>query len=117
MMLASICLIVDRVAVDPQHARRFARGRAELAGELGKVVGRMQPLDRRPPLVAVDQVVPVGDQVAQRAALMAERDAAVHAPRALGLELVLGERVVDLEEVVDRARGSAAASAARGETR
>jgi hypothetical protein len=31
----------------------------------------------------VDEVVPVRDQVAKRAALVAERDAAVHAARAL----------------------------------
>ena len=91
----------DRVAVDPQDARRLARGRAELAGELGEVVRGVQPVDRRPPLVAVDQVVPVGDQVAERASLVAERDAAVHAPRALGPELLVGERVVDLEVVVN----------------
>ena len=107
----------DRVAVDPQHARGLARGRAELARELGEVVGRVEPVERGPPLVAVDQVVPVGDQVAERTALMAERDAAVHAPRTLGAQLVLGERVVDLEEVVESAGGSAAGSAARGGTR
>ena len=33
------------------------------------------------PVVAVDEVVPVGDQVAERAAVVAERDAAVHAAR------------------------------------
>ena len=36
------------------------------------------------PVVAVDEVVPVGDQVAERAAVVAERDAAVHAAAGLG---------------------------------
>ena len=35
------------------------------------------------PVVAVDEIVPVGNQVAERTALMAERDAAVHAARGL----------------------------------
>ena len=90
----------DRVAVDPEDARRLARGRAERAGELGEVVRGVQAVDRGAPLVAVDQVVPVGDQVPERAPLVAERDAAVHAPRPLGAELLLGHRVVHLEVVV-----------------
>ena len=40
------------------------------------------------PPIAVDEVVPVGDQVAERTALVAERDAAVHAARALLAQLV-----------------------------
>ena len=33
--------------------------------------------------VAIDEIVPVGNQIAERAALVAERDAAVHAARRL----------------------------------
>ena len=40
------------------------------------------------PAAAVDEVVPVGDDVPERAALVAERDAAVHAARRLRLQLV-----------------------------
>ena len=72
-----------RVLVDAEHAGRLARRRAQPTGELREVVGGVQPLDRVAPVVAVDQVVPVGDQVAERAAVVAERDAAVHAPRRL----------------------------------
>ena len=78
-----------RVVVDRQHARRLARRRADPAGELGEVVGRVELVDRLAPLAAVDEVVPVGDQVAERTALVAERDPAVHAPRALALQLGL----------------------------
>ena len=60
--------------------------RAQPTGELGEVVGRVQPLDRGVPVVAPDQVVPLRDDVAQRAALVAERDAAVHAAAGLGLD-------------------------------
>ena len=75
----------DRVLADAEHARRLARRRAQATGELGEVVGGVEPLDRVAPVVAVDEVVPVGDEVAERAAVVAERDAAVHA--APGLEL------------------------------
>ncbi len=57
-----------RVGVDPEHAGRFARGRAQPPGELGEVVGGVQAVDGLAPVVAVDQVVPVGDEVAERAA-------------------------------------------------
>ncbi len=80
-----------RVVVDAEHARRLARRRAQPAGELGEVVRRVQPVDRVAPVVAVDEVVPVRDQVAERAAVVAERDAAVHAAPGLQLEHVLGE--------------------------
>ena len=79
-----------RVVVDGQHAGRLARRRADEPGELREVVGGVQLLDGVAPLVAVDEVVPVGDEVAQRAPLMAERHPAVHAPRALAAQLGLG---------------------------
>ena len=89
-----------RVVVDAEHARAFARRRTQPAGELGEVVRRVQPLDRRLPAIAVDQIVPVGNQIAQRASLMAERDAAVHAPRALLLQLLPRIRQVDFVPVL-----------------
>ena len=57
-------------------------------------------------LVAVDEVVPVGDQVAERAALVAERDAAVHAARALLAQLLLGRRLEVLLVVAHALAGS-----------
>ena len=97
-----------RVIVDAEHARALARRRAQAARELGEVVRGVQAVDRVPPVVAVHEVVPVGNDVAERAALVAERDAAVHAARGLLLELVLGEGEVDLlpvpQPLVDRAR-------------
>jgi hypothetical protein len=61
----------------------------------------MQSFERGSPLIAIDQVVPVRNQVAQRAALMAKRHTAVHAPGALRAKLVVRERIIDLEEVAD----------------
>ena len=87
----------------PSTHAALARRRAQPAGELGEVVGGVQAIDRVAPVLAVDEVVPVGDQVAERAAVVAERDAAVHA--ATGLEL---QRVV--REVARRPPSSRAAA-------
>ena len=106
----------DRVLVDAEHARGFARRRAQPTGELREVVGRVQALDRVAPVVAIDQVVPVGNQVAERAAVVAERDAAVHAAPGLGHERLARERRVDLLPVVHARRRPAAASASRAST-
>ena len=92
----------DRVALaDLEHAGGLARRGAELAGELGEVVRRVQLVDRLAPAVAVDEVVPVRDQVAERAAVVAERHAALHAARALLLELRHRRRDHELAEVRD----------------
>ena len=79
----------DRVVVDRQHARRFARRGADPASELGEVVRHVELVDRLAPLAAIDEVVPVRDQIPERAPLVAEGDAAVHAACALTRELVL----------------------------
>src|SRR6185436_13579814 len=84
-----------------EHACRLAGRRAQPPGELGEVVRAVQLLDRLGPPVTVDEVVPVGDQVAERAAVMAERHAALHAARALRLELDERERLDELAVVAD----------------
>ena len=90
--------LLDRhgVGVDAEHARRFTRCRAEAAGELGEVVGGVQAVDGVAPVAAVHHVVPVGDEVAQRAPVVAERDAAVHAASRLRRHPVEREVFVDL---------------------
>src|SRR5438128_2399176 len=62
----------DRRVIDVERAGGFARGRTNTTGDLGEVVGLVQPIDRRPPILLVDEIVPVRDQVADRAARMAE---------------------------------------------
>src|SRR5688500_11782614 len=68
----------------------------------------MQPLDRGLPVVAINQIVPVRYQVAERAALVTERDAAVHAARRLTRQLFRGIGVVNVtivaDSLVDRTR-------------
>src|SRR4029434_2699157 len=97
-----------RVVVDPEAARALTGRRAEPSRELREVVGGMQAIDRVVPVLAIDQVVPVRDDVAERTALVAEGDAAVHASRRLLLQLVAREGEVDLlpvtQALVDRPR-------------
>ena len=74
----------DRLVLEGEHAGLLAGSRADGAGELREVVGRVQAVDGLAEVVALDEVVPLGDQVAERAAGVAERYAAVHAaPRLL----------------------------------
>ncbi len=100
----------DRRLVDAEHARAFARRRADAAGELREVVGHVQAVERLAPEPAVDQVVPLRDHVVDRAARghaadqlagVAERHAAVHAARALLAQALLLQVRVELVPVAD----------------
>src|SRR5205823_3934647 len=75
-----------RVVVDVQRTAGLARRRTDAAGEFRKIVGRVQRYQSLTPLVAIDEVIPVRDQIVDRAALVAERDAAIHAARGLGAQ-------------------------------
>ena len=95
-----------RVALaDLEHARRLARRRAQPAGELGEVVGGVQLRDRVAEAVAVDEVVPVGDEVPERAAVVAEGDPAVHAAGALVAQLCHGPLHLELAIVASALGG------------
>src|SRR6185503_16712501 len=98
-------LDADGVAVDAQHARFLARRGADAAGELGEVVGGVQRIDRALPVLAVHQIVPVRDDVVHRTARHAERDAAVHAARALRGGVGVGQAGVKLPIVLLAAFG------------
>jgi hypothetical protein len=56
---------------------------------------------RRLPLAAIDEVVPVGDLVVDRAAGVTVGDAAIHAARRLRLDLALGQRKDELLPMPD----------------
>src|SRR5262249_45591144 len=90
----------DRVVVDVEDARLLARRRTDAAGELGEVVRRVEALDRLLPAAPIDEVVPVRDDVPERAALVTEGDAAIHAAGALRAELLLGELQLELAPVL-----------------
>ena len=76
---------------DRQHARRLARCGTDHSGELGEVVGRVQTCACRIPPTTTHEVVPLGNQISQRASGssgVAERDSAIHTPTGLLGDLV-----------------------------
>ena len=92
----------DRVLVDVERAGGFARRRTDPAGDFRKVVGRMQVARRLLPVAGIDQVVPIGDLVVDRAARRAGQQragalaighAAIHAARGLGAVVRLRQRL------------------------
>ncbi|MGY4422862.1 hypothetical protein ACVWY2_005311 [Bradyrhizobium sp. JR6.1] len=100
----------DRVVVDVERAGRLARRRADPAGELGEIVGRVQVARGLFPVALIDEVVEIGDLVVDRAARRARRgragavairDAAVHAARGLVPRVLLAQRNDELVEVLE----------------
>ena len=61
----------------------------------------MKNADRFLPMVAINEVVPVGNDVVDGASCVAEGNPAIHATRGLRADFVFGELVVNLEVVVD----------------
>ncbi len=90
-----------RIGVDAQHAGGLTGGRAEPAGEFREVVGRVQPFGGLVPVVPPHQVVPLRNEVAERAAGVAEGDAAIHAAAGLPFEAPRGKIGVHLAPVPD----------------
>ena len=90
-----------RVVIDPEHAGRFAGRRTDPSGKFRKIVGRVQNLQGFLPAVFIDQVVPVRNDVIERAAGVAKGDAAVHAPRALRAQFRLRHLLIDFAVVLD----------------
>ena len=91
----------NRIRVDRKHAGGLAWRRADTTGELGEVVCQVERFKCLTPLPAVDKVVPLGDQIAKRATLVAERHSAVHASSTLVAELVLRLKVEVLAVILD----------------
>ncbi len=54
----------------------------------GKLLVECRLIERLLPLLAIDQVVPVGDLVVDRTAVVTERDAAIHAARGLAVQFL-----------------------------
>src|SRR5271169_910319 len=79
------------ITVDVQYAGFFTRRGTDPSRKLGKIVGPMQPVNGLAPASAIDQIVPVGNYVAERAAFVAEGNSAIHAARALLTQFVFGQ--------------------------
>ena len=94
----------DRRVLEVQRARGLARRRADAAGELREIVGRMQVARRLFPIAAIDEVVPVRDLVVHRAAGMAVGNAAIHAARRLVARAFLAERNEEFAVVANAIR-------------
>ena len=91
----------DRHVFEIQRAGFLARGGADAAGEFREIVGGVQVARRLLPVVLVDEVVPVGDLVVDRAAggAMAEGNAAIHAARGLVGHLAVRQGQGELTEM------------------
>src|SRR4030095_9378847 len=91
----------DGIVVYGEDAGLLARRGTDATGELGEVVRRVQALDRLAPAPAVHEVVPVGDDVPERTALVTEGDAAIHTARALRAQRLLGGHFLELAPVLE----------------
>src|SRR5580698_5021977 len=91
----------DRRLIDAQYARSLAGRGTDAAGELREVVGRVQAANRGLPAAVIDKVVPVRDEIVDRATGVTEGNAAIHAAGALVALFLLGERLINLKPVVD----------------
>ena len=69
----------DRIVIDIQRTRCFARCRTNAAGEFWKIVGGMKVARCFLPAVVVDQIIPVWNLVIDRATIVAIGNAAIHA--------------------------------------
>ena len=99
----SMVLMVTGLSLDVEGAAGLAGRGADAAGEFREIVGGVQRLRRGAPLVAIDQIVPVGDQIVDRAALVTEGNAAIHAARRLLADLGIGQRMDEFADSCGRA--------------
>ena len=83
-----------RAIDDVQRTGGFTGCRAHTPGKLRKVVRRLQVIQRRLPLLAIDQTVEIRDLVVDRATLVTERNPAIHAARRL-LSQIAGRQGFD----------------------
>ncbi len=81
-----------RRIVEVQRAGRFAGRGADPAGEFGEIIGRVQIAGGFLPIRMIDEIVPVGDLIIDRAAAVAIGNAAIHAARRLILRRLFRER-------------------------
>src|SRR5262249_54861700 len=100
----------DGRRVDAKDARALAWSGADATGEVRKVVGLVQAVERFAPEAALDRVIPLRDQVvdrtarghaAQKGPRVTEWNAAIHAARSLFLEFRLLHVKVKLVPVLD----------------
>ena len=107
MIETSTCLIVTAGWLMPStHELSHGAGQSRPVNS-GKLLVACRRSMACAALAAPGEVVPLGDQVAERAALVAERDAAVHAAAGLAAQHGRVARLVDLFPVHDAHRHGA----------
>src|SRR4051812_46956169 len=89
-------LDADRVIVDPKSARFLTGRRTNPPRKFGEIVGRVERLDRRFPVLLVNEVVEIGNDVVDGAAAHAKRNAAIHAARTLDFGLIVAQAMHEL---------------------
>ncbi len=94
----------NSIVVDVEGTGGFARGGTNSTCELRKVVGRMQNIQGAAPVLAVDQIIPIGNDVVNRAAVITKRNAAVHAARRLFAGLLVAQMQDKLFPVLESIR-------------
>ena len=113
MIATSTCLMVTGSALMPStQAVSHGAGHSRPVNSGKLLVACSRSIASRP-VLAADQVVPLRDQVAQRAAVVAERDAAVHAAAGLLLRPLAGRTARRPRSSPAAARRPAAAAGSR----
>ena len=96
--------------MDAEDAGAFTGGGADSSGEFREVIGFVESVEGFPPESAIYEVVPLGDEIVDRAAAghaadegasVAEWCAAVHAASTLLAEFFVGEGEVEFIPIVD----------------
>jgi hypothetical protein len=99
MIRSSTSLIVTgSVLMDSTQASSHGAGHSVPVNS-GKFVRGVQPIGGPLPETPQDQVVPLGDQISQWAARVAERHPTIHAPAGLQARLCIRDRLPDLPPV------------------
>src|SRR3990167_4651384 len=91
----------DRLVVDSENTGPFARSGAEKPGKFRKIIRLMKSINRLPPTIFINQIVPIGDQISERTSLMAKRNPAIHTTSPLISQIFLRKFFVNFLIIVD----------------
>ena len=86
---------------DSENAGGLTRRRTNQPGKFGEVVGGVQRANRIPPAAPIHHIIPIRNEIVQRASGMTKRDAAIHTTSTLYLQPVFGQGLINGEEVLD----------------
>jgi hypothetical protein len=89
----------DWILIDSDNTCCLTWGRAKPSGELREIIGRVQLIDRITPTIPENKIVPIRNQIAERTAVVAERNTAIHAPACLFTNLGDRKILVDLTPI------------------